>query len=79
MADRPIRSGVPVPGIVLFYATFYAGAGVLLPFWPLFLEYQGFSVEQVGLPAGLFFVVKIHAGPVFRYPPRPRCRPSARH
>lgn len=56
-ASTPIR-------IALFYVAFFAGVGIHLPFWPVWLKAQGLDAGQIGvLLAGIFFT-KIVSNPL---------------
>ena len=57
----------PVPyaatRISAFYASYFMVAGVMLPFWPLFLEARGLSIAEIGLVLGLTLLLRAAAGP----------------
>jgi len=61
----------PVPGwrspavrLSLFYGVFFLVAGVLAPFWPMFLDGRGFNAEQIGLLLGINLWARTLAGPL---------------
>ncbi len=44
-----------------FYFFYFALLGAWLPFWPLFLQGEGFNAEQIGYLAGIMMATKIVA------------------
>jgi len=54
--------------LIIRYAAFYGGffltAGILLPFWPLWLENRGLSAVQIGLILALGPWVRVVANPI---------------
>lgn len=51
------------PRISAFYAAYFLVAGVVLPFWPLYLQARGLSVTEIGLMLGLTLMLRAAAGP----------------
>ncbi len=49
--------------IAFFYAAYFLVAGVMLPFWPLFLEARGLAATEIGLVLGLTLFIRGLAGP----------------
>ena len=49
--------------VSVFYASYFLVAGVMLPFWPLFLQARGLSVAEIGLMLGLALLLRAAAGP----------------
>ncbi|RMG91680.1 MAG: MFS transporter [Zetaproteobacteria bacterium] len=47
-----------------FYAAYFAAMGLLLPFFPVFLDARGLAAGQVGLLVGLLAAAKVVAPPV---------------
>lgn len=45
--------------LAFFYAAIFASIGVFLPYWPLWLEYRGFSASEIGLIIGASFWPRI--------------------
>jgi PPP family 3-phenylpropionic acid transporter len=67
-ADSPDR---PVPAwraqaarLSLFYGAYFLIAGVLSPFWPMFLSGRGLDAGQIGLLLGVNLWVRTIAGPL---------------
>jgi PPP family 3-phenylpropionic acid transporter len=50
--------------IALFYITFFAGVGIQLPFWPLWLKAQGLDAGQIGVLLATIFFTKIVSNPL---------------
>ncbi|WP_284381693.1 MFS transporter [Litoribrevibacter albus] len=55
-----MQSATAVP-LSLFYFFYFSFLGCLLPFWPVFLEGQGFTGYQIGLVQSIFLGTKIFA------------------
>lgn len=53
-----------VTAISLFYAAYFAGLGIMLPYFPLYLAYIGTDPAQVGLIVGLLASTKVIAPPL---------------
>jgi MFS transporter, PPP family, 3-phenylpropionic acid transporter len=49
--------------LAFFYAAFFLYGGMLLPFWPLWLEARGLGPAQIGAMLALSQCVKVVAGP----------------
>ncbi len=49
--------------IRLFYAAYFAAMGLILPFFPLYLDDRGFDAAMVGLITGLIALAKVIAPP----------------
>jgi len=49
--------------IRLFYAAYFAAMGLILPFFPVFLDMQGFDAGSIGLLVGLLAAAKVIAPP----------------
>jgi PPP family 3-phenylpropionic acid transporter len=47
-----------------FYAALFAGIGIQLPFWPVWLESKGLSAGEIGILLGTSYLVKIAANPL---------------
>lgn len=67
-AESPHR---PAPGwrapaarLSLFYGVYFLVAGVLAPFWPMFLAGRGFDAGQIGLLLGINLWARSFAGPL---------------
>jgi len=50
--------------IRLFYAAYFAAMGLILPFFPVFLEQQGLDAGMIGVMTGLLAAAKVIAPPV---------------
>jgi len=50
--------------IRLFYAAYFAAMGLILPFFPVFLDAQGFDAGSIGLLVGLLAAAKVIAPPL---------------
>ncbi len=50
--------------IRLFYAAYFAAMGLILPFFPLYLDDIGFDVAVIGLMTGLIALAKVIAPPL---------------
>jgi len=50
--------------IRLFYAAYFAAMGLVLPYFPVFLEQQGLDAGMIGLLTGLLAAAKVIAPPV---------------
>ena len=49
--------------IRLFYAAYFAAMGLILPFFPLYLDDRGFDAAMIGLMTGLIALAKVIAPP----------------
>jgi len=49
--------------IRLFYAAYFAAMGLILPFFPLYLDEKGFDAAMIGLMTGLIALAKVIAPP----------------
>lgn len=56
-ASAPLR-------LALFYVAFFAGVGVHLPFWPVWLKAQGMDAGQIGVLLSATFFTKIVSNPL---------------
>ena len=58
-----LSSLAPVPywRLSSFYFFYFALLGAWLPFWPLYLQQQGFNAQQIGYLAGILMATKIIA------------------
>ncbi len=52
------------PRLSAFYAIYFLVAGVLAPFWPMFLDGRGFDANQIGLLLGVNLWARTIAGPL---------------
>jgi len=46
---RPVAVSGPAARVGLFYAALFTGIGVMLPFWPAWLETRGLGAVEIGL------------------------------
>jgi PPP family 3-phenylpropionic acid transporter len=51
--------------LALFYATHFAVIGVVLPFWPVWLEDRGLTAREIGTVLALGMVMKVVGNPLF--------------
>ena len=60
------QAAAPVPAVRLagYYFLFFAGLGVVLPFWAPYLEHLGFSPAEIGQLMGIFLVVRVFVPPL---------------
>ncbi len=49
--------------IQVFYASYFGGLGLLLPFFPVYLSEKGFNISTVGLFTGLLALAKVVSPP----------------
>ena len=49
--------------IRLFYAAYFAAMGLILPFFPIYLDDKGFDVAMIGVITGLIALAKVVAPP----------------
>ncbi len=57
------RTSVPLR-LALFYIAFFAGVGIHLPFWPVWLKAQGMDAGQIGVLLSATFFTKIVSNPL---------------
>jgi len=63
--DRPMPAWRALYGrLSLFYGVYFLVAGVLAPFWPVFLAGRGLDADQIGLLLGVNLWARILAGPL---------------
>jgi PPP family 3-phenylpropionic acid transporter len=53
------------PRLALFYAAYFVVIGVILPFWPTWLESRGLTAQQIGLLLALGSWGKLVGNPIF--------------
>jgi len=64
---RGMVSTASLHAIRLFYAAYFAAMGLILPFFPLYLDSRGLDVITVGVMTGLLAVAKVVAPPWVGY------------
>jgi PPP family 3-phenylpropionic acid transporter len=60
----PAASGSAIPGLIPLagvYALFFAVAGALMPYLPVYLQYRGLTLAEIGLVLGLGMALKVVA------------------
>ncbi|MFQ5355462.1 MAG: MFS transporter [Mariprofundaceae bacterium] len=50
--------------IRLFYASYFGGMGLLLPFFPVYLSEKGFDISMIGIFTGLLAIAKVVSPPL---------------
>ena len=60
-------SSTSLHAIRLFYAAYFAAMGLILPFFPVYLDGQGLDVVTIGFMTGLLAVAKVIAPPWVGY------------
>jgi PPP family 3-phenylpropionic acid transporter len=60
-------SSTSLHAIRLFYAAYFAAMGLILPFFPVYLDGKGLDVVSIGVMTGLLAVAKIVAPPWIGY------------
>jgi len=60
---RHMVSTASLHAIRIFYAAYFAAMGLILPFFPLYLDGRGLDVAMVGVMTGLLSVAKVIAPP----------------
>jgi len=60
-------SSTSLHAIRLFYAAYFAAMGLILPFFPVYLDGRGLDVVTIGVMTGLLAVAKIMAPPWIGY------------
>lgn len=60
-------SSTSLHAIRLFYAAYFAAMGLILPFFPVYLNGQGLDVVTIGFMTGLLAVAKVIAPPWIGY------------
>jgi PPP family 3-phenylpropionic acid transporter len=60
-----VRPRLVAPRLALFYGSYFAIIGIILPFWPTWLESRGLSAQQIGLLLALGSWGKLIGNPVF--------------
>src|SRR5215510_2701227 len=64
-AATPALPRFAAPRLALFYAAYFVVTGVILPFWPTWLEARGLSAQQIGVLLALGSWGKLIGNPVF--------------
>lgn len=65
--DRPAEppaSGAPGVRLSLFYVAIFSAIGVHMPFWPVWLESQGYTGAEIGALLGALFWAKVIGNPI---------------
>jgi PPP family 3-phenylpropionic acid transporter len=64
-AASPVLPRLAAPRLALFYAAYFVVIGIILPFWPTWLESRGLSAQQIGLLLALGSWGKLIGNPLF--------------
>jgi len=62
--DRPLTGRSFSIRLSAFYAGYFVVAGVMFPFWPLYLADRGLSAAQIGLLLALALWLRAATGPI---------------
>jgi len=60
---RVMIPAISLHAIRLFYAAYFAAMGLILPFFPIYLDEKGLDVLMIGVMTGLIAVAKVLAPP----------------
>ena len=60
-----MRPRLLAPRLALFYGSYFVIIGIILPFWPTWLESRGLSAQQIGLLLALGSWGKLIGNPIF--------------
>lgn len=61
LTDGPFQTAAR---LALYYAAFFVVVGILLPFWPVWLEARGLSAEEIGILLAISVGAKVVSNPV---------------
>lgn len=64
-AAAPALPPLAAPRLALFYAAYFVVIGIILPFWPTWLESRGLSAQQIGVLLALGSWGKLIGNPLF--------------
>jgi PPP family 3-phenylpropionic acid transporter len=63
--DASARPRLVAPRLALFYGSYFVIIGIILPFWPTWLESRGLTAQQIGLLLALGSWGKLIGNPIF--------------